>query len=72
MTAKLVGVDSEWKMHINVKEKDKGPAVLQLASQSEAFLIDLHSLAKSKELDAKLSEIFTTQVIIGFSFQSDL
>jgi len=32
MTAKLVGVDSEWKMHINVKEKDKGPAVLQLAS----------------------------------------
>jgi hypothetical protein len=70
----LVGVASAKKIQAKseIKYKDNGPALLQLSSQKEVFLIDLHSLANNKELDKILSQIFTSCVIIGFAFQSHL
>ena len=50
------------------------PALLQLSDETDAFLIDLVSLANSQVLDQVLTELFTFErtICIGFAFKSDL
>lgn len=50
------------------------PALLQISDESNAFLIDLISLANSKILDQVLTDIFTNElsICIGFSFKCDM
>ena len=71
--APMVGMDSEWRPVISPFDPMR-PALLQLSSEKEAYLIDLVSLAGNKELDEILTKVFTHQdtLCIGFSFHSDL
>jgi len=52
----------------------RGPAILQLSSDSDAYVIDLIGLNGSLVLDKMLTHIFTNKnsVILGFSFANDL
>lgn len=68
-----IGVDSEWRPSLT-KFHITAPALLQISGANVAFLVDLVSLKDSRELNSKLSEIFSNEssVIIGFSFGSDI
>lgn len=73
----FIGADSEWKCQgVNAFDKggNAGPAILQLSSDTDAFVIDLISLAKCKDLDVILTQIFAhpNTAIVGFAFQGDL
>ena len=50
------------------------PALLQLADETDGYLIDLVALASNPVLDEVLTAIFTNpdSLCIGFSFKSDL
>lgn len=72
-----VGVDAEWKCGaVNAFKQgaDKGPAVIQLSSETDACIVDLIGLAKCQALDQTLTKLFmcSETVIVGFSFQGDL
>ena len=56
--APMVGMDSEWRPVISPFDPMR-PALLQLSSEKEAYLIDLISLAGNKELDKILTKVFT-------------
>jgi hypothetical protein len=49
-SAPYIGVDSEWRMTLSPLDK-ASPALLQLSSENEVFLVDLVSLKNSQELD---------------------
>jgi hypothetical protein len=73
----LVGADCEWKCEMaNVQygSQSKGVAVMQLSSHKDAFIVDMISLARCKELDQVMTELFTcvNTVVVGFAFQGDL
>lgn len=72
-----VGVDAEWRcgaVNAFKGEAEKGPAVIQLSSETDAFIVDLIGLCKCAALDKMLTSIFMcpNTVIVGFSFQGDL
>ena len=48
-------------------------AIFQLSSETDAFVIDLVTLANSQMLDQMLTEIFTDDrsLCLGFAFASD-
>ena len=71
---KIIGVDSEWRPQVNQFQAESGPAILQLASHDETFIIDLLSLASAEKLDKQLIEIFThpDTLLVGFGFDSDI
>lgn len=69
-----IGIDSEWKPTQFSGESHSKPSLLQVSGETEAFLIDLVALEKSKVLDEMLSGIFSNRnsIVIGFGFKSDL
>ena len=71
--APMIGMDSEWRPVISPFDPMR-PALLQLSSETDAYLIDLVALAGNKELDSILTQVFTHSdtLCIGFSFHSDL
>ena len=71
--APMVGMDSEWRPVISPFDPMR-PALLQLSSETDAYLIDLVALSGNKELDDILTQVFTNKdtLCIGFSFHSDL
>lgn len=50
------------------------PALLQLSSDTTAFLVDLIALSNNKTLNQVLTDLFTHPgtIMIGFGFKSDL
>lgn len=44
------------------------PALLQLASRKEAFLVDLMALRNNEKLDQMLGRVMQGPVVIGFGF----
>jgi len=66
-------MDSEWRPTMT-KFDNMRPALLQLADESDAYLIDLVALSGNQLLDEVLTAIFTNPdtLCIGFSFKSDL
>lgn len=73
----FVGVDAEWRcgaVNCFNKDADKGPAVIQLSSETDAVIVDLISLAKCFALDETFTKIFMhpETVIVGFAFSGDL
>ena len=71
---KYIGVDAEWRPQMHRWQEAKGPALLQVAGENEAFIIDVIGLAKNKKLDDYLSKIFSNPntYIIGAGFHSDV
>ena len=71
---KYVGVDAEWRPQMHRWQEAKGPALLQVAGQNEAFIIDVIGLSKNKKLDDLLCKIFSNPktYIIGAGFSSDV
>lgn len=69
-----IGIDSEWKPTQFSGESHSKPSLLQVSGETEAFLIDLVALEKSKVLDEMLSSIFSNKnsIVIGFGFKSDI
>ena len=69
----MVGIDSEWRPPLGKFEQTR-PGILQISSVTTVYLIDLVSLANSKDLDKILTAIFThpNTLSIAFSFESDL
>jgi len=65
LNADVLGIDSEWCTR---------PAVFQISSQHQAFLIDMIALADSKILDFALCILFREHkaTVLGFSFYNDL
>ncbi len=73
----LVGVDAEWRcsaVNAFTSGADKGPAIIQLSSETDACIVDLIGLSKCKALDDVLTELFLCEktVIVGFAFSGDL
>jgi len=69
----FVGVDCEWRaFHGDGTNSIGAVAIIQISSDSDAFVIDLIALAESKVLDAVMCHIFLTSTVVGFSFDSDL
>ena len=56
--APMVGMDSEWRPVISPFDPMR-PALLQLSSDTDAYLIDLVALSGNKELDDILTQVFT-------------
>ena len=69
----MVGIDSEWRPPLGKFEQTR-PGILQISSVTTVYLIDLVTLANSKDLDKILTAIFThpNTLSIAFSFESDL
>jgi len=69
----MIGMDSEWRPTMT-KFDNMRPALLQLADETDGYLIDLVALASNPVLDEVLTAIFTNpdSLCIGFSFKSDL
>lgn len=69
----FVGVDCEWRAFTGEGTNSTGAiAIIQISSDTDAFLIDLIALAGSKVLDGVLCHVFLTSTVVGFSFDSDL
>lgn len=73
----FIGVDAEWRCNaVNAFKQgaDKGPAIIQLSSETNACIVDLITLSKCVALDKALTEIFTCKqtIIVGFAFFGDL
>jgi len=68
----MIGMDSEWRPTVKPFAEQR-LAIFQLSSETDAYIIDLISLANNPILDAKLTEIFTDDrsLCIGFAFGSD-
>ena len=68
----MIGIDSEWKPIFNPSNEKL--SILQLSSETDAFIIDMISLANNEALDSKLTEIFTDErsLSLGFSFENDI
>jgi len=55
----FVGVDCEWRaFHGDGTNSIGAVAIIQISSDSDAFVIDLIALAESKVLDAVMCHIF--------------
>merc|ERR1712060_111486 len=69
MEADAIGLDAEW-----APTKGSPPALLQLATNEAAFLIDLITLGSSKVLGDALEAVLTAPSItkVGFDGASDL
>jgi len=69
----LIGMDSEWRPQLTMLHKTK-PSLFQISGETDAFLIDLVALQRSKVLDEMLTEIFSNpeSIIIGFGFTADI
>lgn len=53
----FVGIDAEWKCSaVNAFDKNvyRGPAILQLSSDTDVLLVDIIGLRDNKELDSAL------------------
>ena len=70
---KYIGVDSEWRPQLTYYHNSR-PALLQLSSRTDVFLVDLFNLSRVKALDDILSQIFADKrtTIIGFGFDADI
>lgn len=70
--APMIGMDSEWRPNIKPFTEQR-IAIFQLSSHSDAYVIDLISLANNQALDSKLTQIFTDErsLCLGFAFGSD-
>ena len=70
--APMIGMDSEWRPTVKPFAEQR-LAIFQLSSETDAFVIDLISLANNSALDAKLTSIFTDErtLSLGFAFSSD-
>ena len=69
-----IGVDSEWRPKTYKFQKTLGVSVLQIASYTHTFVLDLLKLKNNLELDKVLCKILTDphSVITGCSFGADL
>lgn len=70
--AEYIGVDSEWKPYY--LGTGRGPAILQLASLKECFIVDILVLGQSTLLNLILTMIFEdiSTTVLGFNFGSDI
>ena len=68
----LIGMDSEWRPTVKPFSEQK-MAIFQLASDTDAYVVDLISLKNSQALDQMLTAIFTdpASLCLGFAFASD-
>ena len=74
---RYIGVDAEWRAAIGFgsdASSKGGPAIIQISSEKDAFIVDLIALANSQVLDTILCKVFNhpNTVIVGFSFHNDL
>ena len=70
--ASMIGMDSEWRPNVKPFTEQR-LAIFQISSKTDAYVIDLITMANNPVLDVKLTEIFTDErsLCIGFSFGSD-
>ena len=70
--AKMIGIDTEWRPALKPFSEAR-LAILQLGTETDAFIIDLIALQSSQVLDQALSQIFQNKstTCLGFSFSSD-
>lgn len=69
----VVALDSEWRTPLGKFQHTKS-AILQIATPSAVFIIDLIALHQSTELDSKLFQVFGSSQImkLGIGFDGDL
>jgi len=68
----MIGMDLEWKPEF-IDNTKPTPAILQIFSHEEGYIIDLISLNNSEKLNDVLKTLFTNKdlLFLGFDFEGD-